>query len=421
MFKKRIIAIAATFFIASVSIFSSEAAFSAYVEGCQFYADEDWTSAKIMLKKAVSYSENFNPDVYYMLITAEMYEGDEKTALDDCNVFLKSFPDSSFYSRVKYNKGRILYNLGEYEKAILELSDFCHQYVDHELYSYALFYVGESLFAGYKYDESQAIFERIVNEFPNSEKTPAAQYRIDTILQKNREEKLLYLLKQTGEEYLSAKEEYEKQMKMYNSDTILATRQKLEDSQAKNNALEKQIADLELQLEEMKAEAEKLAVEAQRLEAEKQAAEELAASMAVPAVREVEEEAVTVSEAEEESEAVAESKEEEAEKEEAEKEEAVPTVTVEKDNVVAPDKETEAEANTKTETEIVEKKSAEVKDTDKVEKNADADNADNNGEAASIDDDVPNMEPYDETREQIRILKEKANDIQKYVKKNQKK
>ena len=233
---------------------------SAFVEACKAYAKGDWSEAKFMLKKAVTYPENLNPDTYYMLITSEIYDGDNTNALDDCNFFLESFPQSLYYSRICYQKGKLLYNLGEYEKSIIALSDYCHRFENDELYSYALFYIGESLFAGYKYDEAEAIYERIVSEYPESPKTPAAQYRLETILQRGREEKLLYLLKQTGEEYLAAKEEYERQLRLYNSESIDTTRQRLNAAQAKNEELEKQIAALEQQIEELK----KLEAEAQQ-------------------------------------------------------------------------------------------------------------------------------------------------------------
>ena len=233
---------------------ASESASSAFVEGCRFYSEGEWASAKMLLKKAVAYPENLTPDVYYMLISAEVYDGDYKGALDDCNVYLDSFPDSLYVSNVSFQKGFSLYNLGEYEKSIIALSDFCHQFEGSELYSSALFYIGEALFASYQYDEASAIFERIVTEFPDAPKAPAAQYRIESILQRAREEKLLYLLKQTGEEYLSAKEEYEKQLKMYNSDSVNTTRQKLAEATSRNEELERQILDLEHQLSAVKTE-----------------------------------------------------------------------------------------------------------------------------------------------------------------------
>lgn len=251
---KKIIAITVLFCSFVFLGFSSESAARAFVEGCKSYSQGDWESAKFMLKKAVSYSENITPDTYYMLISAEINAGDNKSALDDCNFYLEHFPESLYYSRITYLKGKVLYKLGEYEKSVITLSDFCHQNEDDELYPYALFYVGESLFAGYKYDQARAIYETIVNDYPESEKAPAAQYRIDTIDQRNREEKLIYLLKQTGEEYLSAKEDYEKQLRLYNSESINNTRQRLEDAQSRNEELERQVSDLEAQLAALRAE-----------------------------------------------------------------------------------------------------------------------------------------------------------------------
>lgn len=257
---KKNIAVAALLGILSFTGFASESAQMAFVEGCKSYSQGDWTSAKFMLKKAVSYPENLTSDTYYMLISAEVNAGDDRSALDDCNIYLENFPDSIYYPRICYQKGKVLYNLGEYEKSIIALSDFCHQNEESDLYSYALFYIGESLFAGYKYSDAAAIYERIVTEFPDSPKASAAQYRIDSISQRQREEKLLYLLKQTGEEYLSAKEEYEKQLRQYNSDSINNTRQKLVETQTRNEELERQVADLEMQLAAMKTELENSAV-----------------------------------------------------------------------------------------------------------------------------------------------------------------
>ena len=191
---KKIIAVVVLVFSIAVSAFSSESGTVAFVEGCKAFSQSDWSSAKFMLKKAVSYPENHTADTYYMLITAEINDGDDHSALDDCNFYLENFPNSVYQGRISYNKGKVLYNLGEYEKAIIVLSDFCHQYENDDLYSYALFYIGEALFAGYKYDDANAIYHRIITEFPESPKVSAAQYRIDSISQRSREEKLLLLL-----------------------------------------------------------------------------------------------------------------------------------------------------------------------------------------------------------------------------------
>lgn len=249
--KRKIKKVIASLFLSAIMLVfcsaSENGAFS-FVEGCKSFSKGDWENSIFMLKKAVSYKEYETPDAYYMLITAEVELNDNKTALDDCEFFLKQFPDSIYKSRVSYLKGKILFSLNEYEKAIVVLSDFCHQYEDDDMYSYALFYIAESLYENYQYDDAHVIYERITQEFPESPKAPLAQLRIESIMQREREEKLLYLLKQTGEEYLAAKEDYERQLKLYNSDAVLASREKLIETQQHNIALNERIADLEKQI-----------------------------------------------------------------------------------------------------------------------------------------------------------------------------
>lgn len=245
---KRFIIAATLVFALSFTAYSNESATNAFIEGCRAYSQGDWSSAKFILRKAVSYKQNVNPDAYYMLIASEVSDGDYKAALGHCDTYLSKFPDSVYYDRICYLKGKTLFSLGENEKAIIVLSDFCHRNENNELYPYALFYIGESLFTEYNYDEALSIYQQLISDYPDCPKTPAAQYRVESILQRGREEKLLYLLKQTGEEYLSAKEEYEKQLRLYNSESINSTRQKLADAQVRNEELERQVADLESQI-----------------------------------------------------------------------------------------------------------------------------------------------------------------------------
>ena len=106
-FKKGVVAAFVCLFVSGF-ISASESAVSAFVEACKAYSRGDWSDAKFMLRKSVSYKENLNPDTYYMLISAEVYDGDNKNALDDCNFFLENFPDSMYYSRVYYQKGKII-------------------------------------------------------------------------------------------------------------------------------------------------------------------------------------------------------------------------------------------------------------------------------------------------------------------------
>lgn len=236
------------------AITADDAASLAFVEGCTAYSKGDWTSAILSFRKATSYNSNNNPETYYMLINAEMYIEDYKNALDDCEWFLENFENSLYDSNVLYMKGRCLYALGEYDKAVIVLSDFCHQYEDNDMYAAALFWIGECFYACYQYDDALALYQRVVVEFPGDQKAPAAQYRIETISQRDREEKLLYLLKQTGEEYLFAKEEYEKQIKLSSPTTTSATTQRLYDAEEKYRELQEKYGELEKQLDDIKSE-----------------------------------------------------------------------------------------------------------------------------------------------------------------------
>lgn len=221
----------------------------AFVQGAEAFKKGEWISSVFLFRKALTYSENYNAETLYMLITAEMYAGEYKSAFNDCEQFIQNFYDSPYISYILYHKGRALFYLGEYEKAILVLSDYCHQYPEHEMYAAALFWIAESFYASYNYVESKSLYERILNEFPDDAKASAAQYRIETINQRSREEKLLYLLRETGEEYLSAKEAYERQLKLYSSETAEEIRKKLINLQERNNQLEAKLSDYEKQLQ----------------------------------------------------------------------------------------------------------------------------------------------------------------------------
>ncbi|MDE7227168.1 MAG: tetratricopeptide repeat protein [Treponemataceae bacterium] len=213
----------------------------ALMSGYEAYRNEDWTSAMFFFRKTVSVSDAATDETWYMLVMSEVFAGEYRNALDDCESFLRQFPFSQYVPYIQYQRGRTQHYLQQNENAILTLSDFCHQYPDHSLYASALYWIAESFYAEYNYDAARALYERIVTDFPRDAKVGAAQYRIDAIDQKGREEKLLYLLKVTGEENLAAREEYERQLRVYAAEDKFGLQQRLADAQ-------KRIADLEDEL-----------------------------------------------------------------------------------------------------------------------------------------------------------------------------
>lgn len=262
--KKNIFLFVVVLLLIKFSAFSQTAQ-AAFSQACNAYRLNDWENSQILFRKAIAYPENNNEETCFMLVASEIYAGNYAAALTDCSRFLSQFPYGRYASQIKYQRGRAFYCTGAYSDAILALSDFCHEYPDHELYSSALYWIAESFFSDYSYDEAARLYSRIVSDFPESEKAPSASYRLESIAQHEREEKLLYLLQQTGEEYLFAREEYERQLRTQNVNTAsdAELRRRVTELQNKNSELEVKAESLQrtidiLKLKQKATEVEKI-------------------------------------------------------------------------------------------------------------------------------------------------------------------
>ena len=196
------------------------------------YHAADWPSAVMLFRRALSDPQNESDSTLYMLIMAGMNSKGYKAAYADMTYFLQCYPDSEYAPLVKYQQGRSLFFMGEFDKAVLSLSDFCHEYPQSEMYASALFWIAECFYAGYNFEQARPLYERVVDEFPKDAKAIEAKYRLDAINQRLREEKLLYLLQQTGESYLSSKENYEKALRRYELENAMGVSPQAEDAES---------------------------------------------------------------------------------------------------------------------------------------------------------------------------------------------
>lgn len=169
---------------------------------------------------------------------SEMYAENYTSVLADCGTFLSSFPESPLAAYVQYQKGRTLHFLGQNEDAVLVLSDFCHQNPSNEMYPSALYWMAECFYADYNFETARTMYEKIVTSYPDDAKAAEAANKLDMISQREREQKLLYLLKVTSEEYLSSRENYEKQIKQYQTEDTLNLRKQLKAANARIAELE---------------------------------------------------------------------------------------------------------------------------------------------------------------------------------------
>jgi TolA-binding protein len=228
------------------------------LQGYESFRNGDWVSALFFLRKAVGYGDA-TEETWYLLILSEMYSQEYDAAIQDCQHYLAQYSGGGFSPLVEYQYGRALYCSGKYQDAISQFTDFCHAYPESEFYPSSLFYIAESFFNEYNYSSAKVLYQRLLDDYPLAERAPEAQDRLRIITQAEREEKLLYLLRVTGEEYLAAKEDYEKQLRKYQSEDSMGLQDQLSKSfsdikmmqlavdelQHKNDEQARRIAELE--------------------------------------------------------------------------------------------------------------------------------------------------------------------------------
>lgn len=185
------------------------------------YGDGDYESALFLFRRALTDRQNQSDSVLYMTIMAGMHSGEYKAAYADTEYFLATYPNSEYAPIVKYQAARALFCLGDYDNSLIVLGDFCHENPENMMYASALFLIGECFYAEYAFDEAEPFYARILGEYPDSAKVSDAQYRLDAINARKREAKLLALLKETGENYFSSKESYEKILRRYELENSL--------------------------------------------------------------------------------------------------------------------------------------------------------------------------------------------------------
>ncbi len=228
-------------FLCVTEVYAQNSQDNLLIQGLEAYRNGDWNSSLFFLRKAASMPENINQETWYVLIMSEIFSGDYQSVLTDGRYYVQKFPESGYLPQVKYQMARSEYLLNNYTDAVRDFTSFCNTYPDHELVPSALFWMAECLYQTFNFDQAEILFERIVTEYPQSAKVVESAFRLELLNQREREEKLLYLLRVTGEEYLASKEEYERLLKQYQSEEAMALRARVRDMEA-------QIQDLELSL-----------------------------------------------------------------------------------------------------------------------------------------------------------------------------
>lgn len=210
-------------------------------EGLAAYNNRDYVNATILLREALA-GESGSSDVHYMLIMSEMYCEDYDSVISDCGRFASLYPDSPLLPNVNYQKGKAFHYKGDNDQAVMVLSDFCHENPKSPVYPSALYWIAECFYEDYNFQMAEGLFQRIVDVYPDDKKAVDAKYKIDAIAQRERERKLLDLLKANNAKFLEQKESYERQLKGMESADIATIRKELDAANARIRELEAQLA-----------------------------------------------------------------------------------------------------------------------------------------------------------------------------------
>lgn len=207
------------------------------VEGIEAYKNKQWADSLFFLKKAIINPANSTEEVWYLLINAEFHLKEYEGVVRDAEIFATKFPKSPYSAEVFFQLNLAYFVLEHYVAAAQGFKDFLEKYPRHAFVPAALFWQAEASYNAYDFTNAQLLYEKIIHDFPQSSQYSQAVYKLELLKQREREEKLLYLLRVTGEEAIAAKEDYQRQLRQLKSEENITLRQQLQEMERKNQEL----------------------------------------------------------------------------------------------------------------------------------------------------------------------------------------
>jgi tol-pal system protein YbgF len=116
-------------------------------------------------------------------------EGSFPEAIDQFRAFLQNYPSSGYSDNALFWIGECQFKLGEYERAVLTFEDVVRRYPDGNKVPDALYRQGVALLEiGRRngeekdyYPAAREIFQRILTEYPESERTTEARTQLEKL------------------------------------------------------------------------------------------------------------------------------------------------------------------------------------------------------------------------------------------------
>lgn len=218
------------------------------------FADGRYAEALPILQAVTTYgADNLRPEGHYWLAMSKIALNELTDALKLIDSFLQVYPLHSKSGDMMYQRGRVAFMLSDYESAIKNFSSFINSSPGSDNLANAIFWSAEAAYALGRMVEAENLYRSLVENFPESVKLEAAQYRLNLVQFKYREDELLTLLKWSHEESLRVIEEFQRREKAYEQ-AIMAYQKQYGGSQpaiSTSTEADKEIARLRIMLDDL--------------------------------------------------------------------------------------------------------------------------------------------------------------------------
>ena len=193
-----------------------------YQNGLQLYNSSRWHEAAAEFRSAQETAANINDwsQATYWVILSQLAYSDYGSAVRDMDDLERTTPNSGYTRDMAYHRGRVYFNLGYFDDALLMFRRYIDSVSDKDIdyadrIAAAFFWMGECLFTMGQFDEAEKFYTWVVDRYPESPKYEISTYRLDLIKQKKIETELLALLQWSHEESLRSSEDYQRRIRTY--------------------------------------------------------------------------------------------------------------------------------------------------------------------------------------------------------------
>lgn len=225
-------------------------------EGLEDFRNGSYEQAMVTFRELLSSpeAEAYRADAYFWIGRSALAAGRLEEAAENLEFFLQNFPDHRFAAEARYQRGRLLYLQEDYQQAIRALEDFIARHPGSRFLPNAYYWIGETLYALGQFERSAQVFRTVTEEYPESFRAEAAEYRLSVIELSRREQSLLKLLRWSHQEYLNAIDEFEQRERTY-EEALSEYRERLRrlaggDFRAELDRLSERVSELETDVAE---------------------------------------------------------------------------------------------------------------------------------------------------------------------------